>query len=222
MERAAPSPCWESPRLGPTAGSASKEETVTLVDPMTLEESLQIRNNRLSIPVTVSGIHSHSKTSKYMIMYNSPSSRGTMTRTLTLQVTRDQQHNTSRPSVHPNYQDYVSVIFEHNSGVQKSWPFVKYPIHETMLNTVDLHAGLKRVGVPQKCRSFGALFGCAGTDCIGLSIILSACPIIAPRDVTEHDFIVMNVVISLCLCLRVETSTDPMHQSRALDRYMIL
>ena len=74
MERAAPSPCCKSPRSGPTAGSVPKEETVTLVSPMTLEESLQIRNNRLSIPVTVSGIHSHSKTSKYMTMYNLPSS----------------------------------------------------------------------------------------------------------------------------------------------------
>ena len=58
----------------PTVGTHSwkriQEETVTLVGPMTLKESLQIRNNRLSTPVTVSGIHSHSKTSKYIIMYN--------------------------------------------------------------------------------------------------------------------------------------------------------
>ena len=52
MERAVPSPCWEYPRLGLTAGSVPKEETMTLVGPMTLEESLQIGNNRLSIPVT--------------------------------------------------------------------------------------------------------------------------------------------------------------------------
>ena len=77
--------------------------------PMTLEESLQIRNNRLSIPVTVSGIHSHLETSKYMTMYNLISSRGTITRTLTLQVTRNRQHDTSRPSVQPNHQDYVSA-----------------------------------------------------------------------------------------------------------------
>ena len=38
-----------------------------------------------------------------------PSSRGTMTRTLTLQVTRNRQHDTSRPSIQPNHQDYVSV-----------------------------------------------------------------------------------------------------------------
>ena len=38
-----------------------------------------------------------------------PSSRGTMTRTLTLQVTRNRQHDTSRPSVQPNHQDYVSM-----------------------------------------------------------------------------------------------------------------
>ena len=58
----------------PTVGTHSwkriQRETVTLVGPMTLQESLQIRNNRLSIPVTVSGIHSHLKTSKYMTMYN--------------------------------------------------------------------------------------------------------------------------------------------------------
>ena len=97
----------------PTVGTHSwkriQRETVTLVGPMTLKESLQIRNNRLSIPVTVSGIHSHSKTSKCMIMYNLPSSRGSMTRTLTLQVTRNRQHDTSRPSVQPNHQDYVST-----------------------------------------------------------------------------------------------------------------
>ena len=39
-----------------------------------------------------------------------PSSRGTMTRTLTLQVTRNRQHDTSRPSVQPNHQDYVSSL----------------------------------------------------------------------------------------------------------------
>ena len=60
----------------PTVGTHSwkriQRETVTLVGPMTLEKSLQIRNNRLSTPVTVSGMHSHSKTSKCMIMYNYP------------------------------------------------------------------------------------------------------------------------------------------------------
>ena len=39
-----------------------------------------------------------------------PSSRGTMTRTLTLQVIKNRQHDTSRPSVQPNHQDYVSVM----------------------------------------------------------------------------------------------------------------
>ena len=29
------------------------------------------------------------------------------------------------------------------------------------------------------------VFGCTGTDCISLSITLSACPIIAPREMTE-------------------------------------
>ena len=54
MECAAPSPCCKSPRLGPTVGNVPKEETMTMVSPMTLKESLQIRNNRLSILVTVS------------------------------------------------------------------------------------------------------------------------------------------------------------------------
>ena len=60
------------PMVGTHSWKRSKQETVTLVGPMTLEESLQIRNNRLSTPVTVLGIHSHSKTSKCMIMYNYP------------------------------------------------------------------------------------------------------------------------------------------------------
>ena len=47
------------------------------------------------------------------------------------------------------------------------------------------------------------VFGCADTDCITLSITFSACPIIAPKDATEYDFIVINIVLSLCLCLRV-------------------
>ena len=68
MERAAPSPCLKSPWLGPTAGSIPKEETMTLVGPKTPKESLQTRNNRLGIPITVLGIQSHSKTSKYMII----------------------------------------------------------------------------------------------------------------------------------------------------------
>ena len=100
----------EVPTVGTHSWKRIQEETVTLVGPMTLEESLQIRNNRLSILVTVSGIHSHSKTSKCMIMYNLPSSRGTMTQTLTLQVTRNQQHDTSRPSIQPNHQDYISDV----------------------------------------------------------------------------------------------------------------
>ena len=66
---------------------------------MTLEESLQIRKNRMNIPVTVSEIYNRSKTSKYMVMYNVPSSRGTMTKTLTLQVLKNRQHDTSRQLV---------------------------------------------------------------------------------------------------------------------------
>ena len=100
-----------------------QRETVTLVGPMTLKESLQIKNNRLSTPVTVSGIHSHSKTSKCMIMYNLPLSRGTMTRTLTLQVIRNRQHDTSRPSVQPNHQDYVSqhLVLEPKDAIPVCW-----------------------------------------------------------------------------------------------------
>ena len=45
---------------------------------------------------------------------------------------------------------------------------------------------------------------------------------IAPKEMTEYGFIIINVVESLCLCLRVVTSTDPLHQSRNLDRYTIL
>ena len=39
---------------------------------------------------------------------------------------------------------------------------------------------------------------------------------------TECHFIVINVVINLCLCLRIVASADPMHQSRSLDRYTVL
>ena len=56
---------------------------------------------------------------------------------------------------------------------------------------------------------FKSLFGCAGTDCITLSITLSACPIIAPKEITEYGFIVINVVKSL-------------RKSRILDRSTIL
>ena len=105
----------EVPTVGTHSWKRIQEETVALVGPMTLKKSLQIRNNKLSTSITVSGIHSHSKTSKYMIMYNLPSSRGTMTRTLTLQVTRSRQHDTSRPSVQPNHRDYVSMTVRANS-----------------------------------------------------------------------------------------------------------
>ena len=44
----------------------------------------------------------------------------------------------------------------------------------------------------------GTLFGCVGIGRITLSITLSAYLIIAPRNVTEYDSIVINVVISLC------------------------
>ena len=80
---------------------------------MILEETLQIRNNRINIPVTVSGIHSHSKTSKCMVIHNLLLSRGTMTRTLTLQAVKNRQHDTSRQSVRPNHQDYVSSCLDH-------------------------------------------------------------------------------------------------------------
>ena len=77
---------------------------------MTLKESLQIGNNRTNIPVTVSWIYNYPKASKYMVLYNLPSSRGTMTRTLTLQVPKNRQHDTSLQSVDPNHQDYVSAF----------------------------------------------------------------------------------------------------------------
>ena len=77
--------------------------------PITLEETLQLKNNRISIPVTVSGAYNLSKTRNCMEMYNLPSSRGTMTRTLTLQVPKNRQHDISRQSVQPNHQDYVSL-----------------------------------------------------------------------------------------------------------------
>ena len=76
---------------------------------MTLKESLQIRNSRINIPVTVSGIYSHSKTSKCMVMYNLPPSKGTMTRILTLQIPKNRQYNTSLQSVQLNHLDYVAT-----------------------------------------------------------------------------------------------------------------
>lgn len=44
-----------------------------------------------------------------------------------------------------------------------------------------------------------------------IGITLSACMRIAPGDVTEHHFIVIIVMISLCPCQRVATSTNYMH-----------
>ena len=76
---------------------------------MPLEETLQIKNNEISILVTVSWIYSDSKTHKCMIMYNLTSSRGTMTRILTLQVPKNRQHGTSLQLIQPN-QDYVSSL----------------------------------------------------------------------------------------------------------------
>ena len=77
------------PTIGTQSQKRTKQETVTLVGLVTLKEPLQIRNNRVNILATLSGIYNHSKTSKCMIMYNKPSSRGTMTRTLTLQVPKN-------------------------------------------------------------------------------------------------------------------------------------
>ena len=58
--------CCRPPRLGPTAGSVHTGETATLVGPITLRKSLQIRNNTFSIAVTILGTQSHSKTSNWM------------------------------------------------------------------------------------------------------------------------------------------------------------
>ena len=95
---------------------------------MTLKESLQIRNNKINILVTVSGIYSHSKTSKCMVMYNLPSSKGTITRTLTLQVPKNQQHDTSLQSVQPNHQDY-GINAVKNTNVSP----LNVPIHNRLL-----------------------------------------------------------------------------------------
>ena len=79
----------KSPQI-PTAGTHSRkrknQEIVALVGPMRLEESLQIRNNRISIPITVSGTHSHVKIDNENVMYNLPTSRGTTIKDPTLQV----------------------------------------------------------------------------------------------------------------------------------------
>ena len=64
----------EVPTVGTYSGNQKIEETMTLVGPMRLEESLHIRDNRISIPVTISGIHSHSKIGDENVMYNLPMS----------------------------------------------------------------------------------------------------------------------------------------------------
>ena len=60
--------CYKPPQLGPTAGSVPTEETATLVGPMfTPKGMLHSRSETtLSIPVTISRIHNHSKTSNRM------------------------------------------------------------------------------------------------------------------------------------------------------------
>ena len=87
---------------------------------------------------------------------------------------------------------------------------------------VWMHAGWKAWLVAKESWMIEWLLGCSGTDCITMSITLSAYPIIAPKDMTECDFIVINVVRSLCMCLYVVTSSDPMCKLRNLDRYTIL
>ena len=58
------------PRLGSATGRAQTGDVGSPGGPMTRKASLQIRNNSLSIPVTVSGIHSHSRQYKINVMYN--------------------------------------------------------------------------------------------------------------------------------------------------------
>ena len=65
--------CSRSPWLGLATRSVVQGETRALVGPMTPKaKSLQIRNNKLSTPIIVSGIHNHSKTSKLNVIYNNP------------------------------------------------------------------------------------------------------------------------------------------------------
>ena len=104
----------------PTVGNHNweriQQEIATLVGLMTLKESLQITNNGINILVTVLGICCHSKTSECIAMYNSPSFRDTMSRTLTLQAPKNRQHDTSLWSVQPNHQDYVLVSLGRESS----------------------------------------------------------------------------------------------------------
>ena len=65
--------CGGPQRPGPTVGNVVQRETVALMGPMTPKaKSLQIGNNRLSTLVTVSRIHSYSKTGNLNVMYNCP------------------------------------------------------------------------------------------------------------------------------------------------------
>ena len=98
------------PMVGTHSWKHSKQETVTLVGSMTLKESLQIRNNRFKYPCYNIRDTQSLKDKQMHDNVQLPSSKGTMTRTLTLQVTRNRQHDTSRPSVQPNHQDYVSSL----------------------------------------------------------------------------------------------------------------
>ena len=105
---------WQAPTAGTRHRKRGKRETDALWAQFpNAKDELQIKNNTISTPVTVSGIHSHSRQctdSVNKCNVQLPSSRGTMIRTLTLQVTRNLQHDTSRPSVQLNHQDYVSSL----------------------------------------------------------------------------------------------------------------
>ena len=91
IESVAISLCYKSHNWDPQL-EANQREKATLVGLMQFKESLQITNNILNIPITVSGIHSHSKASKCVVVHNLPSSRGTMTKAFTLQVPKKRQH----------------------------------------------------------------------------------------------------------------------------------
>ena len=64
--------CCRPPWLGPTIGSIPIGERATLVGPMLLQKELHYRlETTLSISVTLSGIHSYSKTSNWIKYINS-------------------------------------------------------------------------------------------------------------------------------------------------------
>ena len=68
--------CDRPPWLGPATGSGVQGERIALVGPIT-PKAIFIRDRKQQnyIPIYVSGIYSHSKTSKLNIIYNNPCPR---------------------------------------------------------------------------------------------------------------------------------------------------